>query len=69
MSIGQIILDMTEKLNNRKHDRKKVIRKGFSGIMWLVATILYFVLSFVTGKWAITWVVFLVAALVEVIFR
>lgn len=39
--------------------------KHLSGLMWLVITMLYFWISFTTGAWYITWVIFLVGACLE----
>lgn len=38
-------------------------------ILWTSAALLYFVLSFATGKWEITWLIFLFVAIVQQSFR
>lgn len=43
----------------------KEVRKAISSIIWTVTVILYFVISFTTFDWYITWVVFLIAGCVE----
>ena len=66
---AEVLLDMIKDLNSGKKDRKKVIRDGASATMWLMAVALYFVISFASGKWALTWLIFVVAAIVQAIFR
>lgn len=45
--------------------RYKEIRRAVSSIIWTVTVILYFVISFSTMAWYITWVIFLVAGCLE----
>lgn len=45
--------------------RDKEIRRAISSIIWTLTVILYFVVSFATYAWHITWVVFLIAGCVE----
>jgi energy-coupling factor transporter transmembrane protein EcfT len=47
--------------------RHKSIRHNISTIIWLLTTILYFIISFTTAAWYITWVIFLAAGCVEAI--
>ncbi|MGN1409692.1 MAG: hypothetical protein ACI4XJ_05905 [Eubacteriales bacterium] len=63
-AIGQTFFDMLKKYN-RGTPLKKVLRKGISAIMWLAITMAYFVFSFATGKWAVTWIIFIFGALLE----
>lgn len=63
-AIGQIIIGMVKKYN-RGRTLKKVFKSGLSGILWLLVTILYFFISFATGDWHITWVIFLLGALIQ----
>lgn len=46
--------------------------KSISFAVWMIAVALYFIISFATGKWYITWVIFLIAAaansIIKVIF-
>lgn len=39
--------------------REKAIRNSVYTIIWMVTFILYFLISFMTGAWYITWVIFL----------
>ncbi len=52
---------------NKKQRRKrfKQIRSSLEGLMWLLIVIFYFVVSFTTHAWYITWIIFLVGAAVE----
>lgn len=63
-SIGQILLNMVKKVNRGK-PLKKVMKSGLSGIFWLGITIVYFLLSFASGAWRLTWLIFLVGALLQ----
>lgn len=45
--------------------RDKSIRGAISSIIWTLTFILYFVISFTTMAWYITWVIFLIAACAE----
>ncbi|MBE6627043.1 MAG: urea transporter [Ruminococcaceae bacterium] len=67
-SICQNVLDMVLKYNKGKPLRK-VLRSGLNNIMWLVIVIAYFLISFATGMWHITWLIFILGALVSVIIK
>ena len=43
------------------------MRKAIDSVIWLLATILYFVISFGTMAWYITWVIWLIAPCVQTI--
>ena len=51
------------------HRLKKDLEKKntINSLIWLVATILYFLLSFGTGAWYITWLIWLIAPCVQMI--
>lgn len=66
-SIGQIVFDMVKKYNRGK-SLKKVMKSGLSGILWLGITIIYILFSFATGAWHLTWLIFLVGALLQTFF-
>ncbi len=40
------------------------LRKNIKNVVWAIAVLVYFVLSFATGDWYITWVIFVIAAAV-----
>jgi hypothetical protein len=63
-AICQTVLDMVLKYNKGK-PLKKVLSRGLSTILWNIAVIVYFLVSFATGKWAITWIIFLISALLQ----
>lgn len=42
--------------------KRKKVRGDCIGAMWMLTLTLYFVLSFATGAWHITWIMFLIAA-------
>lgn len=45
--------------------RRRSIRKSVSTFLWLITVILYFVISYYTNAWHLTWLIFLVAAAIE----
>ncbi len=63
-SIGQILLDMVKKVNRGK-PLKKVLKSDGSAIFWLIVTTVYFFISFATGAWHLTWLVFLAGAALQ----
>jgi len=50
---------------NERGARSKELRKAISSVIWLLTLIIYFLFSFGTGAWHITWIIFLIAACVE----
>ena len=46
------------------HERKQM-RGAISTALWSLILVLYFLLSFTTGAWHITWVIFIVGGLIE----
>lgn len=50
---------------NADDKRKKSVYGALSSVLWTFCTIVYFLLSFFTGAWQITWVIFLVAACLQ----
>ena len=65
---------MVEKYKEDKSSRKREnsIKGAVSTIVWMLVLILYFVISFTTMAWYITWVMFLIGgcaqAIVELVF-
>jgi len=51
-----------------KHDRKS-LRKAISSALWAVVVVIYILISFWSGMWHITWVIFLLAAAAEAIIN
>ena len=46
----------------RQHGSEKVkVYKALSSALWMVALVVYFIVSFQTGAWHITWLTFLIA--------
>ncbi len=52
-----------------QNDAEKQARKSINGAMWAIITALYFVISFTTGAWYITWVMFLIGAALESVVK
>jgi len=52
----------------RYNDNKsKAVKKSINTIIWTVAMILYFIISFSTYSWNITWLIFLIAGCVQAV--
>ncbi len=51
--------------NREKEDNKK----AFMNVFWLFVTVVYFVVSFATMAWYITWVIWLIGAAVEQLIK
>ena len=47
--------------------RNKEVKNAVSSVIWLIATILYFLISFGTGAWYITWLIWLIAPCVQTV--
>lgn len=50
-----------------ENDRR--VFSAVSGVLWILAVVVYLLTSFVYGSWHITWVVFLIAAAIQAIIR
>lgn len=64
-SIGSIIITVLFELN-----RGKTIAEEWDnlhGIIWLALIIFYFLLSFATGAWHLTWIIFIIGSAASVI--
>ncbi len=62
-SIGSIIIDMLFDYN--KGVPKKKVFGRLHGILWLAVVIAYFLISFASGDWHITWLIFIFGAVIE----
>lgn len=62
---------MVEEFKEWKNNRNKndEIRKSVVSIMWSMIVILYFIISFTTYAWYITWVLFIIGSLVNQIIN
>ena len=47
------------------HKEEDPLRKSINSIIWAIGLALYFLVSFTTGAWHITWVIFLISGAVE----
>jgi len=67
-SINQSLLEMVKSYNKEKN-LKKVLKKGLSSILWLATVIFYILISFSSGWWHLTWLIFIVAVIVQKIIN
>ncbi len=45
--------------------RDRAVRKAISSVIWSLTVVIYLLLSFLTGYWHITWIIFIIAGCVE----
>ncbi len=48
-----------------KKDNEKEIKQAISSILWTLTVIIYLAISFIFGIWYISWIIFIIAALIE----
>lgn len=58
-----------EWLSGKQQKDYKALRKAINSIVWTLTLVLYFIISFSSGAWYITWVIFLIAGCVESIVQ
>ena len=51
----------------RARSREKALKYSVSAIIWLVTLMLYFIISFVTLRWDVTWIVFLMGGCAQAV--
>jgi len=58
---------MVEEFREWQSDEKdrKTLRKAISSALWSITVALYLIISFMTFAWHITWIIFILAAVVE----
>jgi len=62
-----MVEDFKEWKQNSKQKNKAV--EAIVGSFWLIAVCVYIVVSFMTGAWHITWIIFLIAAAISSLIR
>lgn len=67
-TISEILINSVVDWNNERKDHRKTARGVASSVLWLLTAVLYFVISFATGKWAITWMISILAAIIQQFF-
>lgn len=63
--------DMVEKYKEARYNsnRETAVRKSITSIIWTLAVVLYFIISFATYDWQITWIIFPMALCIQSIVR
>lgn len=56
-----------EKVSGNNRDAR--LKRAVSSTLWTAIVALYFILSFMTGAWHVTWMIFIIGALVQNIIR
>lgn len=64
-----VIYKKDKKLCKNCCDEENTVEKQVIHITSILFTIIYLYISFVTGKWAITWIIWIIYALVEAIIK
>lgn len=61
--------DLVREFIDWKQNKSKLrsIRGSITGLIWLIGTTIYFIVSFTTYSWEVTWVIFLITATVNVL--
>ena len=65
---GQSMVDDFRIWQNKNSDKHKLY-DAVHGAMWMVIVVLYFAISFLTGAWGISWLIFLIGAAIDQILR
>ncbi|HAX39553.1 MAG TPA: hypothetical protein DCY10_01515 [Clostridiales bacterium] len=53
----------------QNHKQKNKASEAIVGSFWLIAVCVYIVVSFMTGAWHITWIIFLIAAAISSLIK
>jgi len=56
-------------ISKRSKKHRKQIMGSISGILWVVATMIYFAVSFESGQWHISWIIFMIATVAQLILN
>lgn len=56
-------------LSKQSKKRRKQIQGTASGILWMVATMLYMLISFESGAWHISWIIFLLTTIAQLVMN
>lgn len=54
-----------EKADAESSDPQSALAKSVNGLIWAIGLAIYFIVSFLTGAWYITWVIFPIIAAVQ----
>ncbi len=63
--------DMVELFKEVKysHNKARAVRKSINSIIWSVTLALYFIISFASHRWQVTWIIFLIALCLQAIVK
>lgn len=63
--------NMVERYKNVRYssNKEKAVRSSINYIIWTLALALYFIISFATYAWRVTWVIFLIAMCIQAIVK
>jgi len=62
------MVDEFREWQSASHDRKSM-RRAISSALWAIIVALYFIISFATSAWHVTWIIFLLGAVAETLMN
>ncbi len=62
-----VVENFKEWNSSKQYDKQ--LYKAVSGALWAIITVAYFIISFATGAWYITWVIFIIGGAAEGILK
>ena len=65
---GRSVVEEFQIWQSKNSDKRKLY-DAVHGAMWMVVLVLYFAISFLTGAWGISWLIFVIGAAVDQILR
>jgi len=68
MGRSETIVDEFREWQSGSYDRKS-LRRAVSSALWAILIAIYFIISFWTGAWHISWIIFLFGAAIEAILN
>ena len=69
-NVAKVLSENSDKNDSEKHSSSEnIVLESILKIYWLIVTVIYLGLSFTTGAWAITWLIWLIASAVEIAIK
>ncbi len=63
------VVEDFKEFTDQKERKDKSLYNAISGGFWMIVVCVYFLLSFITGGWYITWLVFLIGMAIQQVIR
>ena len=65
---GDTVVEEFRQWQSESSDKKQ-LRGAISGALWMIIVAIYFIISFTSQNWAVTWIIFLIGAAIEAIIN